>query len=251
MCVPESGEMSAVIKVTQPGGEGASDPRFDAWRAKLPAPLGAAAHWALAGDNLRIAIPFPASGKVENPHFFAATENAVAYAAPQSFSRKGDMLIVTIKRAGQGALKELSGVLRLNGAGDGVEVVASEGVVPADGTPIATSDEKAPELPALPWLILAALAGGLLLNIMPCVFPILAQGAVAGPRGRIRGRGARRRHLLFGGRDCGLHHPWRAVAVPARGGATGGLGVPASGTGRGGSLADAGRGDYGQSAGPV
>lgn len=179
MCVPESGEMSAVIKVTQPGGEGASDPRFDAWRAKLPAPLGAAAHWALAGDNLRIAIPFPASGKVENPHFFAATENAVAYAAPQSFSRKGDMLIVTIKRAGQGALKELSGVLRLNGAGDGVEVVASEGVVPADGDPIATSDEKAPELPALPWLILAALAGGLLLNIMPCVFPILSLKALS------------------------------------------------------------------------
>jgi len=128
MCVPESGEMSTVLKVTQPGAEGASDPRFDGWRAKLPAPLGAAAHWAIAGDSLRLAIPFPASGKVEAPHFFAATENAVAYAGAQSFSRKGDMLIVTLKRAGQGALKDLSGVLRLNGAGDGVEVVASEGM---------------------------------------------------------------------------------------------------------------------------
>ena len=179
MCVPESGEMSTVLTITQPGGEGASDPRFDAWRAKLPAPLGEAAHWQVAGDNLRLAIPFPTGGKVDHPHFFAATENAVAYAAPQSFSRRGDMLIVTIKRAGQGALKDLSGVLRLDAAGDGVEVVASQGAVPADGDPIATGGDKAPELPALPWLILAALAGGLLLNIMPCVFPILSLKALS------------------------------------------------------------------------
>jgi thiol:disulfide interchange protein len=206
---------------------------------------------ALAGDNLRIAIPFPASGKVENPHFFAATENAVAYAAPQSFSRKGDMLIVTIKRAGQGALKELSGVLRLNGAGDGVEVVASEGVVPADGTPIATSDEKAPELPALPWLILAALAGGLLLNIMPCVFPILSpQGAVAGPRGRIEAE-ARAEGIFYSAGVIVACTILGALLLPCARRATGGLGVPVAGTGRGGSLADAGRGDHGQSAGPV
>lgn len=179
MCVPESGEMVTELTITQPGAEGASDPRFDAWRAKLPAPLGAAAHWQIAGDHLRLAIPFPASGKVENPHFFAASENAIAYAAPQSFSRQGDMLIVTLKRAGQGALTDLSGVLRLDSAGDGVEVAASQGSVPADGTPIASGEEKGPELPALPWLILAALAGGLLLNIMPCVFPILSLKALS------------------------------------------------------------------------
>jgi thiol:disulfide interchange protein len=52
--------------------------------------------------------------------------------------------------------------------------------VPAGGTPIDSGEsKKADDLPALPWLVLAALAGGLLLNIMPCVFPILSLKALA------------------------------------------------------------------------
>lgn len=177
ICVPESATLETAIDVTAAGAAPTPDPRFDAWRAALPAPLGAQAHYAMEGGKIRLAIPFPASGKIEAPHFFAATDKSAAHAAPQSFARNGDTLIVTLAPAPQMGFTDLSGVLRLTRAGDGVEITATPGPVPADGEPL--PDESAPVLPALPWLVLMALAGGLLLNIMPCVFPILSLKALA------------------------------------------------------------------------
>jgi thiol:disulfide interchange protein len=69
-------------------------------------------------------------------------------------------------------------VLRLNPGGDGVIVAAAPGTVPTGGEPVATTS-TAPTTPALGWLLLAALAGGLLLNVMPCVFPILSLKALS------------------------------------------------------------------------
>ena len=177
LCVPESAKLSTTLDVATPGAHAAPAPQFDAWRARLPAPLGAQAHFALDGAALRLAIPFPAGGTLDSPHLFPATENAAAYAAPQSFARQGDLLLVTLKRAGTAPVTSFSGVLRLNHAGDGVEITATPGPVPRGGAPIA--DAATPDLPALPWLVLAALGGGLLLNIMPCVFPILSLKALA------------------------------------------------------------------------
>lgn len=179
MCVPENGRLTAVVTVAAPGAASRSDPRFDAWRAKLPAPLGAAAHFAIAGDHLRLAIPFPASGAIDHPHLFVATDGAAAYAAPQGFARQGDLLLVTLKRAGVSVPTSLSGVLRLDAAGDGVAFTATPGAVPVGGTALAADSDAAAKLPALPWLVLAALGGGLLLNIMPCVFPILSLKALS------------------------------------------------------------------------
>ncbi|HWU03333.1 MAG TPA: protein-disulfide reductase DsbD domain-containing protein [Novosphingobium sp.] len=181
ICVPEQAELATQVQV----GDGPADPRFDTWRARLPAPLASDAYFALpekgAGNTLRIAIPFPAGGKVEAPHLFLADEKVGDYAAPQQFARQGDMLIVTLRRAAGAAVPDgpIHAVLRLDRAGDGLSIVARHGLVPAGGTPIASAGADAPKLPALPLLLLAALAGGLLLNIMPCVFPILSLKALS------------------------------------------------------------------------
>ena len=68
ICVPEKGELSAAVTIAvQPGP---ADRRFDGWRAALPAPLGAPAKFALAGNELRLAVPLPAAVKLEGPHLF-------------------------------------------------------------------------------------------------------------------------------------------------------------------------------------
>ncbi|MFA7603389.1 MAG: protein-disulfide reductase DsbD domain-containing protein, partial [Novosphingobium sp.] len=90
ICVPERARLATTIAVAP---RGAPDPRFDRWRTRLPAPLGAQAHFARAGNTIRLGIPLPASLKLEQPHFFAAEDKLVDYAAPQRFSRKGDLLI--------------------------------------------------------------------------------------------------------------------------------------------------------------
>lgn len=175
VCVPEAATLQTQVKV----GAAKPDPRFDAWRARLPAPLGSDGSFAVTGDAIRIGIPLPASVPLNAPHFFVEQDKVVDYAAPQAFSRKGDMLIVEMPRARFARIDPgaLSGVLRLNPAGDGLSVSAAPGIVPEGGTPLVT--ETAAKIPALPILLAGALLGGLLLNIMPCVFPILSLKALS------------------------------------------------------------------------
>lgn len=174
VCVPEGATLRTSLTLM---ARGAADPRFDKWRARLPAPLGAQAHFAAEGNRLRLGIPLPASMPLASPHFFAADDKIIAYAAPQSFSRKGDLLIVELERPKLAKdTDRIAGVLRLNGAGDGLEIGAAPGPVPQGGEPIAA---PAPQTQALPLLLLGALVGGLLLNIMPCVFPILSLKALS------------------------------------------------------------------------
>jgi len=136
---------------------------------------------ALSAKTLRLAIPLPASVELINTPVFIREDKLVDYAAPQAFARKGDTLLVTIERAkfAPRDATAIEGLLKLDDAGNGVSFTAKRGPVPAGGDPVATSDGGAPDLPALPLLLLGALAGGLLLNVMPCVFPILSLKALS------------------------------------------------------------------------
>ncbi|MDE2595441.1 MAG: thioredoxin family protein [Sphingomonadales bacterium] len=179
LCVPESAALQTAITIAAPGAAPAHDARFDAWRAALPAPLGAKASFALAGDTVRLGLPIPHGLALQDPHLFAAEDRVLDYAAPQAFFRKGDLLIVELKRAR--ALPRqpatLSGVLRLNAAGDGVSFTADPGSVATGGERLQPAGTGLTR--SLPLLLLAALAGGLLLNVMPCVFPILSLKALS------------------------------------------------------------------------
>jgi len=193
VCVPESATLQTQITV----GAAKPGPRFDAWRAKLPAPLGSDGRFALTNAAIRIAIPLPAAVTLDAPHFFVAEDKVVDYATSQRFSRKGDTLIVEIPRAKFARIDPaaLSGVLRLNAAGDGLAVSAAPGDVPAGGTPLETARRTA--IPALPILLFGAVLGGLLLNIMPCVFPILSLKALSLARAGENEAEARREGLAY------------------------------------------------------
>jgi DsbC/DsbD-like thiol-disulfide interchange protein/cytochrome c biogenesis protein CcdA len=177
LCVPESAELTTTITVG--GAPSAKASAFEEWTRRLPAPLGAPARFALGNDSVRFAIPLPASVPLVAPHLFVAPDKLVSYAAPQAFAREGDMLLVTIPRAriAPASPGEVEAVLRLDSQGNGLVFTASPGTVPSGGTPLANGD--GPELPSLPLLLLGALMGGLLLNIMPCVFPILSLKALS------------------------------------------------------------------------
>jgi thiol:disulfide interchange protein len=176
ICVPEQARLETSQTI---GPRGAPDPRFDQWRARLPAPLGAKVHFVRDGQTIRLGIPLPASLELNDPHFFPSEDKLVDYPAPQVFNRKGDLLLVELQRPKVMAKdpQQLSGVLRLNAAGDGVKISAVPGAVPAGGEPLGAAKPAA--MAGLPLLLLAALAGGLLLNIMPCVFPILSLKALS------------------------------------------------------------------------
>ena len=195
ICVPERASLRTMVTVAAAGVDQPRDPRFDAWRAKLPAPLGARTSYEIVGQRIRIGIPLPANLPLDGPHFFAA-EHIADYAAPQLFRRQGDLLIADLARPSDGVTPQaLAGVLRLNQAGDGVEISATPGPVPPGGEPI--GGNAAPQTAAFPLLLLGALLGGLLLNVMPCVFPILSLKALSLARAGESEGEARREGLAY------------------------------------------------------
>lgn len=176
ICVPESAEVSADLVIGHGGAERRAE--FDRYRTALPRPLGASARFESAGGKLRIAVPLPAATPVEDPYFFPATDAVAAYSAAQSVTRRGDTLIVETQGTGPQPAA-LAGVLRI-GPSQGLAIDAAPGTVPSAGTPVtAASADAAPVTQPLLLTLLAALLGGLLLNVMPCVFPILSLKALS------------------------------------------------------------------------
>jgi DsbC/DsbD-like thiol-disulfide interchange protein/cytochrome c biogenesis protein CcdA len=168
ICVPEQG----VLSIDLPVGSGTPrQAQFDQWRRALPRPLAAVGHFAAAGGQLRVAIPLPASVKVERPYVFPATDGVVDYDAKQEFRRVGDTLVAELVAKGA-TPSQFHGVLAL-GDDEGLEFSAMPGPVPEGGTRLGELGSA-----ALLAAILGALIGGVLLNLMPCVFPILALKAL-------------------------------------------------------------------------
>jgi DsbC/DsbD-like thiol-disulfide interchange protein/cytochrome c biogenesis protein CcdA len=168
ICVPESGSLSLAVPI----GTGTPNRvQFDDWRRALPRPLVTPARFGFSGDVLRVGIPLPREVTIGEPYVFAATDGIVDYAGEQHFRRVGDMIVAELPRR-SAQPSRFEGVLAL-GDGRGLEFHAIPGNVPKGGRAIG---ERSPQ--AMLWAIMGAIAGGLLLNLMPCVFPILALKAL-------------------------------------------------------------------------
>ena len=168
ICVPESGEFSLNLPTS---GVATMDTRFNEWRRALPRPLTSRATFEIDGDLLRVGIPLPEDVRVDEPYLFPSVDGPVDYAGVQAFRRADNLLIAELPRR-RGEPQRFAGVLSL-GDGRGLQIEAVPGDVPQGGPPIGGLGGG-----ALLWAVLGAIAGGILLNMMPCVFPILALKAL-------------------------------------------------------------------------
>jgi DsbC/DsbD-like thiol-disulfide interchange protein len=176
ICVPEK----AVISVAMKAGDGAiaagAQQQFDAWRARLPQPLDRAGAWERRGVMVRFGIPLPEGTTLDVPHLFLETQGVIDYPAPQSFSRNGDWIIVEARAKGDAA-GPIQGLLKLSD-GRGLSVHFEPEAVRLAGEPIGAASRSIDM--ALFWTALGgAIIGGLILNLMPCVFPILSLKALS------------------------------------------------------------------------
>ena len=176
ICVPEK----AVISVAMKAGDGAiaagAQQQFDAWRARLPQPLDRAGAWERRGAMVRFGIPLPEGTTLDVPHLFLETQGVIDYPAPQSFSRNGDWIVVEARAKGDAA-GPIQGLLKLSD-GRGLSVHFEPEAVRLAGEPIAAASRSIDM--ALFWTALGgAIIGGLILNLMPCVFPILSLKALS------------------------------------------------------------------------
>jgi thiol:disulfide interchange protein len=189
VCVPEEATLSLPVSVgdaTLP-----PDPAFAAARAKLPT----ASPWPMlyhAGDTIDLfvqAAPLAAAHPVK-AEFFPAAAGYIKGIAPQELRFAQDGLVLHMQAPQKfigGTLKGVMVLTSADGSKQALEVNASPGAVP---------DAGGMEL----WFALFfAFAGGLILNLMPCVLPILAMKALAlAGHGGGEGRHAAREGMAYG-----------------------------------------------------
>lgn len=180
ICLPQQGQLAVDLSVGNGRIDAVTRSRFDTWRAALPVPIESQARYAITGRTINIAIPYPAGAPLSEPYFFPGTTELFDYMAPQPARRVGDWLVIESRLAKlhEGAPPEsIEGLLRI-GSEQGLLVTAKPGAIPPGGD-LVTPTAPATRLPALLLLMFGALLGGLILNIMPCVFPILGLKAFA------------------------------------------------------------------------
>ncbi|MDX3901653.1 MAG: protein-disulfide reductase DsbD family protein [Sphingobium sp.] len=170
VCVPESGDLTLDLRIGDGRVAPADRATFDSWRARLPRPLGVRATYAVEGGGLRVSIPYPAGAAADDLYLFPLSEGFASYAAPQKAVRDGDRILIETQ-AGKGATGPVTAVLR-TGDHRGFLLTASPG-------PVAPASARDGAAAATLLALGGAILGGLLLNIMPCVFPILGLKALS------------------------------------------------------------------------
>ncbi len=200
-CVPESATLNLDTVIGDGSTDAESGYRIALARAALPKPLAAKASWAIAGGRFSLAIPYGNPKAVRSAYFYPDSDGVIDYAAPQSVTIAGEALRIETAAAKDAAPPaDIKGVLRVDRDGDehplGFAISAARGSVPAAGIAIG-SDMPVAQPPGLALILLGAVLGGIILNIMPCVFPILSLKALSLAKGNIAPGAARADALAY------------------------------------------------------
>jgi thiol:disulfide interchange protein DsbD len=202
-CIPGKAELEVSREVTshpaKPVSLASDAALYKRFVARLPKPLPASAKAAFQSTPAGFRLTVETGQRESSATFFPSDQDIVDNPAPQKLTPTANGLILDLKKdlSFSAHLVRLNGVLELSG-GRAYEIAAlSSGVtmpapVPASSAPVvvpsaASSASANLSMPAssaqqpappLSWLLLLrtsglAFLGGLLLNLMPCVFPVL------------------------------------------------------------------------------
>jgi thiol:disulfide interchange protein DsbD len=211
ICVPEDATLTIALPVT--AAPAAPDAKWAGPIAKtLAAAPRPAAELAAVFEKKPSGVALAVTGAplkgadMADAYFYPFESTVIDHARPQLVERGREGLTLTLTPGydfqGENAPKALAGVL--SAGGKAYEIAASPGSPPAGASGLGPPPAKVAGGSTGPNLGLVsaavfALIGGLILNLMPCVFPILAMKAasLAGHGGGAHAE-ARRQGLAFG-----------------------------------------------------
>jgi thiol:disulfide interchange protein len=177
ICIPENATLTLPLAVSAapPNPDPQLAAQFAAARDLLPV----AAPWPMhfRSDHaldLFVAAPKLAEANPTDVHFFPFVEDSVKGIAPQQWHVSPQGLSLRLEPGKQaGGLRALDGVIVLESS------AAPTQALTISATPGAVPDFTSEAGLSLPLAMLFALLGGVILNLMPCVLPILAMKALA------------------------------------------------------------------------
>jgi thiol:disulfide interchange protein len=195
VCIPEDANLQLTLPATS--GAGTADPAdtalFTAARSELPSAEPASTSARVRGDQLVLTLgkEWGATlSRIKTLSFFPYDEGSIEYAAPQTLTRTRDAIELAVKVGYQppqaGSVHGVLLATEQSGKDDiavPIEIAASftgpsGASKAAPGAAAAATTAAAAETLSLPSLMLLAILGGLILNLMPCVFPVLSIKAI-------------------------------------------------------------------------
>jgi thiol:disulfide interchange protein DsbD len=184
VCIPGGADLQLALPVKAAASPSGFAPLFASTRAQVPQPTTLAAASATI-DGGRIRLAFKPAAPLRQLEFFPIEEARIEPAAAQTLrdDAEGAALYLTAVQPVAAEFARLKGVLVANGgpaaadrggwAGE-VDLPLVAGVVP-QAAPATASASTAGATAVTFWVALAgAFVGGLILNLMPCVFPVLS-----------------------------------------------------------------------------
>ncbi|WP_206618101.1 protein-disulfide reductase DsbD [Hahella sp. KA22] len=175
VCLPERQQVETTLRVGDGRISKVRAHKFAQWRQKLAKPLDAKGQFSVENGQFILALPLPGSIKSDNAHIYPITNHRIVNNARQSLFHDGDVLRMQTQ-AGDEQGERFQGVLVLdNGMALSFEADKSERAALISEAKNSGGDSSIKDT----WLLgitafLGAILGGVLLNIMPCVFPILS-----------------------------------------------------------------------------
>ncbi len=183
VCIPGEAPVKLTLPVQAKASPSASAALFKATQARVPQSAALAASATIDASRIRVALSPPAGKTLDKVEFFPLEEGRIEAAAPQVLKTESGQSAIYLTAAKPVAadFKTLKGVIVANGgpgyANGWVNVVQAPltaGLVgAAAGTAGAPGSAGSSSMSLLAALGTAFL-GGLILNLMPCVFPVLS-----------------------------------------------------------------------------
>ena len=189
VCIPQSVDLALQLPVIAAVGDDkrARNPLIEKTIAELPQNSSWQTHVATHEQTLQLRIE--GAGKqlsnVRELNFFADTWGLVEHAAPQTHRVEGDDLVIDLKAGDKkiAAGESLRGVLKTIDTAGAVQsfIIGKSSTAGAatESANIALASIAQDEKLGLLSAALFALLGGVVLNLMPCVFPVLSIKALA------------------------------------------------------------------------
>jgi thiol:disulfide interchange protein len=180
VCIPGDAQVKLTLPVKPQAAPSSSAALFKAAQARVPASA-LAASASIDGNRIRVALSPPAGKTLDKFEFFPLEESRIEAAAPQVLKSEGGQsaIYLTAAKPITPDFKTLKGVVVANGGpayangwANVVQAPLSAGAVGAAAG--ATSAAGASSSMSLLAALGTAFLGGLILNLMPCVFPVLS-----------------------------------------------------------------------------
>ena len=150
VCIPESGKISGNLLDIE------SDLLIYEWLESIPSKF-LPITTSINDNNLEIRFTF--EKEIKEIYFFPDENNSLDYSSKQNFYKKDNNYFLSIKLFNDD-LQNISGVLDIDGTGYNISNGAFEDFN-EEGLSLITA-------------LIFALLGGLILNLMPCVFPVIS-----------------------------------------------------------------------------